>query len=97
MCARGAQWNLSIFRSDGVLPSDEVKRHFVRRAIEYDNPWNFTKFQLREILVHEKRMASSEGDRLNKCKIWEDLAELYDLEDVLKESQEKRRACSAEG
>ncbi len=91
MCARGAQWNLSIFRSDGVLPSDEVKRHFVRRAIEYDNPWNFTKFQLREILVHEKRMASSEGDRLNKCKIWEDLAELYDLEDVLKESQEKRQ------
>ena len=94
MCARGAQWNLSIFRPEGMLPIDVVKKHFVQRAIEYDNPWNFTKFQLREILVHNKRMASDEGQCLNKCKTWDELAELYSLEDVLKESREKRRRAA---
>lgn len=94
MCARGAQWNLSIFRPEGLLPFDVAKRHFVRRAIEYDNPWNFTKFQIREILGHRKLLNSEEGQRLNKTKTWDDLAELYDLEDVLKESREKRRRAN---
>ena len=91
MCARAAQWNLSVFRAEGFLPIHEVKRHFVRRAIEYDNPLTFTKFQLREILNHHKLQISQEGNDLLKAKTWDDVAEVYGLQDALKECRERRR------
>jgi len=91
MCARGAQWNLSIFRPEGMVSSDDAKKQFLRRAIEYDNPLNFTRFQLREILGYRKALNSPEGQLFIKAKTWDDLAELYELEDVLKSSREKRR------
>jgi len=91
MCARGAQWNLSIFRPEGMLPIEQAKKRFLTRAIEYDNPLNLTRFQLREILGYQKALNSPEGNALIKSKTWNELAELYDLEDVLKSSREKRR------
>ena len=97
MCARMAQWNLSIFRSEGLLPIAYVKKHFVRRAIEYDNPWTFTKFQLLEILNYHKHQLSPEGEAVQKSKTWNDLAEVYELEDVLKESRERRRRALVRG
>eukprot|EP00040_Diaphanoeca_grandis_P016174 m.83335 g.83335 ORF g.83335 m.83335 type:complete len:461 (-) comp25618_c0_seq1:120-1502(-) len=44
MVARAAQWNLSIFRKEGVLPINQVIREYLHECIKYDNAWDNSKY-----------------------------------------------------
>jgi len=77
MAARGAQWNCSIFRSEGLEGTDVVRHKFMQRAAQVRNNFQNSKFILKEMLVAEKKGSSPEWQMVNKCKSGEDLAALY--------------------
>lgn len=81
MCARGAQWNASVFREEGMLPALEVRAAYARACLLWDNPMGNTKYCLREMLVEDCGLESAEGRGLNLVKTPADLARLYRLEE----------------
>lgn len=44
MIAREAQWNLSIFRKEGMYPMDRVIKDYLKYAVDYANSYQNTKF-----------------------------------------------------
>lgn len=50
MLARAAEWNCSIFRSDGALPMDTVIKDYLKIAVDYDNSPCNTKYCIQNIL-----------------------------------------------
>ncbi|EDV29824.1 uncharacterized protein TRIADDRAFT_2009, partial [Trichoplax adhaerens] len=44
MIARAAQWDPSIFRKEGSLPTDEIVKSYIKYAIDYDNSWSNSKY-----------------------------------------------------
>lgn len=81
MCARGAQWNASIFREEGLLPAAEVRAAYVRACLLWDNPMGNTKYCLREMLVEDCGLNGKEGGALNLAKTPADLARMYHLQE----------------
>jgi tRNA-dihydrouridine synthase 2 len=82
MCARGAQWNASVFREEGLLPAAEVRAAYVAQAMRWANPLSNTKYCLREMLVVDKAsggLNGREGTALNAAKTEAAVAELYGL------------------
>ena len=49
MIARGAMWNASIFRAEGMLPVFDVMTEYLTICRQYDNAWNNTKYGLQEM------------------------------------------------
>eukprot|EP00729_Bicosta_minor_P007911 gene7911-33749_t len=54
MLARAAQWNMSVFRPEGLLPTEDVVRAYLRLAAQVDNPWENSKFCIMTTLHHEQ-------------------------------------------
>lgn len=50
MIARGAQWNVSVFRSAGMLPVYDVCRSYITMAQQMLNPFTNTKYGVMEML-----------------------------------------------
>mmetsp|Transcript_7332 Transcript_7332/g.13703 ORF Transcript_7332/g.13703 Transcript_7332/m.13703 type:complete len:192 (-) Transcript_7332:186-761(-) len=50
MAARGALWNCSLFRKDGLLPVYDVCKDYLRIADRYRNPFNNTKYMILQML-----------------------------------------------
>ncbi|XP_070575291.1 tRNA-dihydrouridine(20) synthase [NAD(P)+]-like isoform X3 [Ptychodera flava] len=77
MIAREAQWNPSIFRREGKLEEHEVCKAYVKYAVDYDNPYQNSKYCLQQIL-HEK-METPQGQALMHSEsardIWKDYSE----------------------
>ena len=83
MCARGAQWNASVFRAEGLLPPAQVRAAYVAQALRWANPLSNTKYCLREMLVADKPsggLNGREGAALNAAKTEAALAALYGLD-----------------
>ena len=80
MCARGAQWNASIFRFLGLLPPRDVRAAYARCCIQWYNPLGNTKYCLREMLVEDIGLETVEGKALGAVKTNADLARLYDIQ-----------------
>mmetsp|Transcript_1010 Transcript_1010/g.3754 ORF Transcript_1010/g.3754 Transcript_1010/m.3754 type:complete len:246 (-) Transcript_1010:758-1495(-) len=100
MAARGALWNASIFRKDGVLPLEQVKREFLHECLRWDNPIPGTKYVVREMLIHSRDgIETPEGRALAKCKTLKDLAQTYSLVEehgaLLRQRTCKRKADAA--
>eukprot|EP00899_Mesostigma_viride_P008596 jgi/Mesvir1/17738/Mv05594-RA.2 len=92
MVARGALWNPSVFRADGPLSLDEVRRAYIRKCLEWDaHPLN-AKYVLREMLMHHGSLQSAEGTALNKARTWPDLCALYGVDHFLGGGNEPSRA-----
>eukprot|EP00854_Cymbomonas_tetramitiformis_P000679 gene679-1134_t len=98
MTARGAQWNASIFRHEGLLPLWQVKQDYVRHCIVTDNAVANSKYVIKEMIMkHDTHsLEGVEGKAINKCKDLHSLAQLYDLDDfycdVIKHRTRKRAA-----
>mmetsp|Transcript_18101 Transcript_18101/g.30439 ORF Transcript_18101/g.30439 Transcript_18101/m.30439 type:complete len:425 (+) Transcript_18101:362-1636(+) len=81
MCARGAQWNCSIFSPHGLRPVPEVIREYMKKSILMDNPVQNCKYVIKEMIVVHSSLESAEGKAVQKCTSLLDLAKLYGLED----------------
>ena len=81
MCARGAQWNASVFRADGILPTHEVRTRYVEASLAWDNQLSNTKYCLREMLaVTPGALQCAEAVALNAAKTPAALAAMYGLD-----------------
>eukprot|EP00897_Mesotaenium_endlicherianum_P001683 jgi/Mesen1/1542/ME001330S00502 len=79
MVGRAAMWNPSVFRREGLVPWEQTKREYVRKAVEWDNEVKGTKHTLREMIMHHSNLEMAEGQRMYKCKTMADLCDMYDV------------------
>lgn len=80
MCARGAQWNASIFRAGPLAPPAEVRQRYAEACIAWDNPLGNSKYVLREMLgVAPKGLCTPEAVTLHAAKTQDALAAAYGL------------------
>jgi tRNA-dihydrouridine synthase 2 len=103
MCGRGAMWNQSIFRKEGLLPPRENLRALLTTCCEWENPLKNTKYLMREILIKDKDsgLENPEGRALNKSESLQDVAKLFNLPESLvgaaKKPQTEEAANSSSG
>lgn len=71
MVARAAQWNCSVFRSEGKLPIDDVIMAYLKYAIDYDNVFSNTKYCVLNML--RDLQESPAGKRLLESKTVEEI------------------------
>ncbi|KAL2622596.1 hypothetical protein R1flu_002801 [Riccia fluitans] len=90
MVARAACWNVSVFRPQGKLPWEDVKREYVKKSVLWDNDIKSTKHELKEMIMHYSCLEFAEGKSLNKCKDNADLADMYGVRDFYDEVQRLR-------
>lgn len=79
LVARAACWNASVFRPQGVVHWEEVKREYVRRCVDWDNDVKGTKHTVREMIMRHSCLEMEEGKALARCRSLADLAECYGL------------------
>ncbi|XP_062536628.1 tRNA-dihydrouridine(20) synthase [NAD(P)+]-like [Armigeres subalbatus] len=77
MVARAAQWNCSIFRSEGPLPIEEIIDRYLRLAVEYDNPPSNTKYCVQMIL--RDLQESEKGRKFLDSQTLEQICDVFDL------------------
>ncbi|XP_020700585.1 tRNA-dihydrouridine(20) synthase [NAD(P)+]-like isoform X2 [Dendrobium catenatum] len=77
MVARGALWNASIFRAEGKLSWEDVKREYLRKCILWDNGVKSTKQTLKEMIMHYSCLELAEGKVVTKSQTIADLANIY--------------------
>ncbi|ERM93677.1 tRNA-dihydrouridine(20) synthase [NAD(P)+]-like isoform X1 [Amborella trichopoda] len=77
MVARGAVWNASIFKPEGKLPWESVKREYIRKSILWDNDVKSTKHTLKEMIMHHSSLELAEGKAMIRSATLANLAELY--------------------
>ncbi|XP_053555469.1 tRNA-dihydrouridine(20) synthase [NAD(P)+]-like [Bombina bombina] len=92
MVARAAMWNPSIFRSQGLLPLEEVMCDYIKHAVRYDNHYSNTKYCLCQML--RELMESPLGKQLHAAQSTQEICETYGLSafyESCRVSQEARR------
>lgn len=67
MIARGAQWNCSVFRSQGMLPVYDVMRKYLDIAEKFDNLIYNTKFCIIQMIKNQK-VPGDLANRLSQAK-----------------------------
>ncbi|XP_024381936.1 uncharacterized protein [Physcomitrium patens] len=90
MVARGAMWNVSVFRPEGKHFWEDVKREYVRKCIEWDNDVRWTKHTLKEMIQYHSCLEFAEGKAMYRCKTLADVADMYDMRDYYNELQASR-------
>ncbi|XP_048461639.1 tRNA-dihydrouridine(20) synthase [NAD(P)+]-like isoform X5 [Rhincodon typus] len=63
MVARAAMWNPSIFRKEGLLPTETVLKEYLTYAIKYDSHYSNTKYCLCQML--REKLESAQGKKLH--------------------------------
>ncbi|XP_059617344.1 tRNA-dihydrouridine(20) synthase [NAD(P)+]-like [Phlebotomus argentipes] len=76
MIARAAEWNVSIFRKDCMLPLDEVITEYLKLCVDFDNSAHNTKYcvqnMLRELQETPRGKIFLESQTLEQiCQIWD--------------------------
>ncbi|XP_014681509.1 PREDICTED: tRNA-dihydrouridine(20) synthase [NAD(P)+]-like isoform X2 [Priapulus caudatus] len=89
MLARSAQWNASIFRKDGILPTNDVIRAYLKYAVDYDNTYENSKYCIQQIL-HEQ-LQTSLGFSFKATKSMADICQLWDMEGYLRDVTAARK------
>mmetsp|Transcript_31080 Transcript_31080/g.75797 ORF Transcript_31080/g.75797 Transcript_31080/m.75797 type:complete len:458 (+) Transcript_31080:102-1475(+) len=71
MAARGALWNCSIFRPEGLLPVYQVAKEYINIAERYSNPFKNTKYMVTTMLIAQipKSPACREAQTAKDMKI----------------------------
>ncbi|RCI00721.1 hypothetical protein CU097_014868 [Rhizopus azygosporus] len=96
MIARGAQWNPSAFRKEGLLPFGEVVRAYIKKCVDTENVFQNTKYVILCMNTEDSDHTRSELYRsMQKSKSTEDLCQIFGLMDyyrkVTSEQQAKRK------
>ncbi|XP_056138080.1 tRNA-dihydrouridine(20) synthase [NAD(P)+]-like [Lampris incognitus] len=75
MLARAAMWNPSVFRSQGLLPLEEVMEEYLKYAIRYDNNAFNTKYCLCQML--RDKVESPMGKQLQSAQTSIEISDAY--------------------
>lgn len=85
MIARAAEWNVTIFRPEGLLPVLDVIRLYLKLSVDYDSISANAKYCVQNIL---RDLQESElGKRFRESQTMEQLCEVFDLKDYCKLKQ----------
>ncbi|KAJ3139193.1 tRNA-dihydrouridine(20) synthase [NAD(P)+]-like [Geranomyces variabilis] len=90
MLARAPQYNVSVFRTEGLLPILHVMQEYSRLAITYDMPFHNAKYCL--LLMWPSSLGKEFRDSLSKTKSWEVMCQHLDLVDFYKDALAARQA-----
>jgi len=71
MIARGALKNASIFRKDGMLPTEDVMMDYLRLAQRCQVPYQNVKYVFQQMIKHE--LNTAHGVLINTAKSYDDL------------------------
>ncbi|XP_050075839.1 tRNA-dihydrouridine(20) synthase [NAD(P)+]-like [Anopheles maculipalpis] len=99
MVARAAEWNCSVFRTDGPLPLDDVIRRYLELSVRFDNSPSNTKYCVQMML--RSLQESPTGRRLLDSQTMQQICDIWELGDYCRETQLRyhfagikgRRAC----
>ncbi|KAG2208011.1 hypothetical protein INT46_010747 [Mucor plumbeus] len=92
MIARGAQWNPSAFRKEGLLPYDTVVRAYIKKAIDLDNLFQNTKYVLLSMNTEDTAHTRSNlYTNVQRSKSMLRICELFDLVDYYQEAVAKQQ------
>lgn len=85
MIARAAEWNASIFRPQGLLPTDEIIKLYLKHAIDYDNTTANTKYNIQNILLDQQE--TEQGKRFLAAESLEQICEVFEMKDYYQQQQ----------
>uniref|UniRef100_UPI00193A55AE tRNA-dihydrouridine(20) synthase [NAD(P)+]-like isoform X1 n=2 Tax=Styela clava TaxID=7725 RepID=UPI00193A55AE len=88
MIARSAQWNMSVFRKEGLLSTDDVVKDYLKYAIKYNNHFINCKFCIQEIL--RDKQESPMGKQLRSSSSLREICCIWGMEEEY-DAAEKRR------
>ncbi|KAL7316033.1 tRNA-dihydrouridine synthase 2 [Mucor circinelloides] len=92
MIARGAQWNPSAFRKEGLLPFETVVRTYIKKAIDMDNLFQNTKYVLLSMNTEDTSHTRSElYTNVQRSKSMLRICELFDLVDYYNDTVAKHK------
>lgn len=85
MLARGAQWNVSVFRREGPLPLRQVCEAYLRKSLELGMPATNVKYTLLQMWMGAQEMESEPGakemvKRMQLAKCYNTLASALDVD-----------------
>ncbi|TPX59705.1 hypothetical protein PhCBS80983_g02320 [Powellomyces hirtus] len=90
MLARAPQYNVSVFRKEGLLPIRTVMEEYTRTAVTYDMPFHNAKYCL--LLMWPSSLGKEYREALAKTKSWEAMCEKLDLLDFYRATVAARQA-----
>ncbi|ORZ05845.1 hypothetical protein BCR42DRAFT_427875 [Absidia repens] len=79
MIARGAQFNPSAFRKDGLVPFDVVAKEYLKTCVDMNNVFVNTKFVLLNMNTTSKHTKSQLYQQMTRAKSMLAMCELFDL------------------
>lgn len=87
MIARAAEWNVSIFRPQGLLPIMDVIKKYLIVAVDYDSYATNVKYCVQNML---RDLQESElGKKFLDAQTLEQICDVFDLKDYCKTKQEE--------
>jgi tRNA-dihydrouridine synthase 2 len=87
MLARAAEWNVSIFRPQGLLPIHDIIKMYLKYAIDYDNTVANTKYNIQNILLDKQE--TEQGKRFLASETMKQICEVFG-EDIKEYYQKKQ-------
>ncbi|CAO3595374.1 unnamed protein product [Absidia cylindrospora] len=99
MIARGAQFNPSAFRKDGLVPFDVVAKEYLKTCIDMNNVFVNTKFVLLNMNTTSKHTKSQLYQQMTRAKSMLAMSELFDLASyyhhAIEQQQERQRTTTS--
>jgi len=94
MIARAAQWNVSVFRKEGLLPLDDIMIRYIKKAVDFESAFSLTKFTVMEMLANVRQLPSERGQKITHCRSMSELTEIFDLQSYYKDALTIRKPPS---
>jgi len=95
MVARAAEWNPSVFRSEGRLEYDIVMKSYLRYAFLYDNNDLNTKYCVLQLLHDKMTVLPEKPDKCLAAKTLEEFADIWgiktDYTEIMRQRQQRRQ------
>lgn len=85
MIARAAQWNVSIFRKDGLLPIDDVITEYLKLCCDYDNSPSNSKYCVQNIL--RELQETPRGKKFLESQTLEQICDIWNLKKYCRDKQ----------
>ncbi|KAI9304132.1 hypothetical protein BJ944DRAFT_203224 [Cunninghamella echinulata] len=96
MIARGAQYNPSAFRKEGLLPYEEVAKEYLKKCIDFDNLFANTKYVILTLNNDPAHKKSELYQKIQRSKTYLAMSQLFGLESYCQQVIEKREKAQKE-
>ncbi|CAO3599855.1 unnamed protein product [Absidia cylindrospora] len=91
MIARGAQFNPSAFRKEGLVPFDEVAKEYIKKSVAVNNVFVNTKYVLLCMNTCPKHTKSALYQQIQKLKSMQAMCELFNLGSFYQKTIEQQK------